>query len=136
MSIFPIIFQWKQLFSTIKAKMPNVCKLLTTQKHDVPPKAFNPASTEIPLSAAWPSWLAHAAEQILSLIPLGLCKIKIHHRHSTWYIFILGPGSYIVICGCKQLVEVTERTLQETPKQSQDGCKKADAQLCNAQELH
>lgn len=110
--------------------------LLTTQKHNVPPKAFNPAPTETPLSAVWPSWLAHAAEQILSLVPSGLCKIKIHHRHSTWYIFVLAAGSYIAICGCKQLVEVTEPAFQETPKQSQDRCKKADTQLHNAEELH
>lgn len=110
--------------------------LLTAQKHDVPPKAFKSAPTEIPLSAAWSSWLARVAEQILSLVPSGLCKIKIRHRHSTWYIFVLGAGSYVAICGCEQLVEVTEPAFQETPKQSQDGCKIADAQLCNAEELH
>lgn len=101
------------------------CILLTTQKHDVPPKAFNPVPpTEIPLSAAWPCWLAYATEQTLSLIPSGLCKINIHHRHSTWSIFVSGAGSYIEICGCKQQVGVTEPAFQETPKLSQMDAKK------------
>lgn len=92
--------------------------------------------TEIPLSAAWPSWIACAAEQIPSLIPSSLCKIKIHHRHRTGCIFVLGTGSYVAICGCEQQVEVTEPAFQELPKQSQDGWKAADAQLCNAEDLH
>lgn len=41
-----------------------------------PPKALSPAPTEIPLPAAWPYWLVHAAEQILSLGPSGLVKSK------------------------------------------------------------
>lgn len=33
-------------------------------------------------------------------------------------------------------MKVTEPAFQETLKQSQDGCKKTDAQLCNVEELH
>lgn len=98
-------------------------------------KTRQPCPYRIPLSAAWPSRLARAAEQALSLVPSGLCKIKIHHRHSTWCIFVLGAGSSIAICGCEQLLEVTEPAFRETPEQSQDVCKAADAQLCNAEDL-
>lgn len=134
MSIFPIIFPVETIIFRIKAKRPTVCywQFRNTM-------FFQKLST-LPLqksqSAAWPSWIACAAEQIPSLIPSSLCKMKIHHRHSTGYIFVSGTGSYIAICGCEQRVEVTEPAFQEIPKQSQDGWKAADAQLCNAEELH
>lgn len=134
MSIFPIIFPVETIIFRIKAKRLTVCywQLRNTMFLQKPSTLL----TEIPLSAAWPSWIACAAEQIPSLIPSSLCKIKIHHRHRTGCIFVLGTGSYVAICGCEQQVEVTEPAFQELPKQSQDGWKAADAQLCNAEDLH
>lgn len=119
---FPLFFQWKQLFLETRLKGPLFVTDNSETHTHTKKKAFNPAPTEIPLSAAWPSWIACAAEQIPSLIPSSLCKIKIHHRHRTGYIFVLGTGSYVAICGCEQRVEVTEPAFQEIPKQSQDGC--------------
>lgn len=46
--------------------------------------------------------LGPAAEQAPSLVPRGWCKLKPHHTHSTWCIFVSGAGSCIAICGCEQ----------------------------------
>lgn len=131
---FLLFFQWKQLFLESRLKGP----LLVTDNSETQcsSKSLQPFNPEIPLSAAWPSWIACAAEQIPSLIPSSLCKIKIHHRHGTGYSFVLETGSDIAICGWEQWVEVTEPAFQEIPKQGQDGWKAADAQLCNAEDLH
>lgn len=128
---FLLFFQWKQLF--LESRLKDLLLVTDNSETQCSSKSLQPFNPETPLSAAW---IACAAEQIPSLIPSSLCKIKIHHRHSTGYSFVLGTGSDIAICGWEQWVEVTEPTFQEIPKPSQDGWKAADAQLCNAEDLH
>lgn len=63
---------------------------------------FLQKNSTLPLQKCHCQQLGPAAEQAPSLIPPGWCKLRIHHRHSTWFIFVSGAGSYIAICGCDQ----------------------------------
>lgn len=102
---FPLFFQWKQLFSESRLKGPvfitdNSETVFLQKPATLQPR--NPTGSSLALLDCCRT----------NTIPSSFYKIKIHHRHSIGYIFVLGTGSYIAICGCEQWVEVTEPAFQ------------------------